>query len=275
MTQLKKTVRIIIGSLGLIVFLFTVNTVSAQSLVTIPDTVQHELQSTAVEQNYILQVALPRKYGKTDKQYPVVYLLDANADFPLVTSIARRLQAEDDLQEFLIVGISYPENHWGNRRRDYTPTHYSAVENSGGGPNFAKALKTEIIPFIEGKYRAAKTSRSLIGHSLGGLFGAYMALNGSGLFDNFIISSPSLWWDNTVLLKTYKQTTLAGRPSLFITVGADENPHMVKAWRDLHTFTSQKKNVARQKAISLNGENHASAKFRAYADGLRWLFGKN
>ncbi len=273
--QLRKAGQRLLSFFSLITLFLITQPGSAQSLVAIPNTVQHELRSVIVEQNYLLQIALPYKYGENDKQYPVVYLLDANNDFPLVTSIARRLQAEDDLTDFLIVGISYPENHWGNRRRDYTPTHYSAIENSGGGPNFAKALTTEIVPFIDKKFRTTVKSRSLLGHSLGGLLGAYMALNGSELFDNYIISSPSLWWDNSVLLKTYEKTSIPDQPSLFMTVGADENPHMIEAWKNLHTFTEQKMRGSTQRAVSLNGENHASAKFRAYADGLRWLFPKS
>lgn len=251
------------------------STAYAQGLVTIPNTVRHEIQSAIIDQTYILDIALPYQYKENDERYPVVYLLDANNDFPLVTSIARRLQAEDELKEFFIVGISYPNEHWVHRRRDYTPTHVSHTENSGGGVNFAKILETEITPYIDREFRTIEGSRTLLGHSLGGLFGAYLLVNNNTLFDSYIISSPSLWWNETIVLKGQSNNPRQQRPTLFMTVGAKENPHMIKAWKDLHSFTAQAFKNSAQMAISLDGENHASAKFRAYADGLRWLFAKD
>ena len=60
--------------------------------------------------DYELQIALPSRYSESKKHYPVVYLLDANNDFPLVTSISRRLYQEDNLDPIIIVGISYKKN---------------------------------------------------------------------------------------------------------------------------------------------------------------------
>lgn len=72
--------------------------------------------------DYELQISLPSHYHESDKRYPVVYLLDANNDFPLVTSISRRLYQEDNLQPIIIVGISYKKDAYIHRISDYTPT---------------------------------------------------------------------------------------------------------------------------------------------------------
>tara|TARA_R110002096_G_scaffold357389_3_gene550673 strand:- start:466 stop:1353 length:888 start_codon:yes stop_codon:yes gene_type:complete len=248
---------------------------TAQAPVTIADTLQIDMQSAINGQLYTLQVSLPYQYEKSAVDYPVIYLLDANNDFPLVTSIARRLQAEDDMQEFFIVGIGYPEKHWEHRRRDYTPTHAQPLKNSGGGPDFTKVLETEILPLIDAKFRTKNGSRSLLGHSLGGLFGAHLLINDSKLFDSYIISSPSIWWNNYAVLKNKPTKSLQHPAAVFLTVGSDEGNNMITSWDQLHDFVKQDASIAASKAVSLAGENHASAKFRAYADGLRWLFGKD
>ena len=53
-------------------------------------------------------------------------------------------------------------------------------------------IEKEIIPIIEKQVRVKKDSRTLLGHSLGGLLGSYLLLNHSKIFDNYIISSPSM-----------------------------------------------------------------------------------
>ena len=175
-----------------------------QSLVTIPNTMELSLKSKINNKSYNLHIAMPYGYEKSEEYYPTIYLLDANNDFPLVTSISRRLEAEDNLKKFIIVGISYQDSAWVHRRADYTPSRAQGIDNSGGASNFATAIEKEIIPLVEKQIRVKKDSRTLLGHSLGGLFCSYLLLNGKTLFDNYIISSPSMWWDDYYAFKNKK-----------------------------------------------------------------------
>ena len=43
--------------------------------------------------------------------------------------------------------------------------------------------------------------KSLYGHSFGGLFTLYALLKNEGIFTNFFIASPSLWWGGSEILK--------------------------------------------------------------------------
>ena len=43
--------------------------------------------------------------------------------------------------------------------------------------------------------------KSLYGHSFGGLFTLYALLKNDGVFSNFFIASPSLWWGGSEILK--------------------------------------------------------------------------
>jgi predicted alpha/beta superfamily hydrolase len=257
--------------LGLFFFLLTLDTKGfSQKLVSIPNTIELTFKSKINKTNYNLHIALPYGYEKSTVDYPTIYLLDANNDFPLVTSISRRLEAEDNLKKFVIVGISYKETPWIYRVTDYTPTKEKGRNNSGGAYNFAIVIKKEIIPLIEKHLRVKKKSRTIAGHSLGGVFGSYLLLNGSTMFDSYIISSPSMWWDDYYVLKNSKPPFL--KSSIFISVGSLENPHMIESSKKLKAFIDNNLSASKRIIIFPNGENHASAKIRAYTDGLRWLF---
>lgn len=250
-------------------FIITSGKLFAQSLVTIPNTVEWSFVSKVNQKNYNLHIAMPHGYGKSDDVYPTIYVLDANNDFPLVTSIARRLQAEEELKDFIVVGISYPDSVWYSRGRDYTPSKGGNWEHAGGGADFKKIIETEIIPLVEKKCRA-NGSRTLLGHSLGGLFGAYLLVNGVPLFTSYIVSSPSMWWDDYYVFKS--KNSSFSPATIFMSVGELESPHMIESCNKLSAFVDENLKSSSKKMVVLDGETHASAKIRAYSAGLRWLF---
>ena len=60
--------------------------------VTIPNTEVRSLSSSIVDQEYQIFVAFPHGYDASDMAYPVLYLLDANGFFGLVTETVSMLQ---------------------------------------------------------------------------------------------------------------------------------------------------------------------------------------
>ena len=158
---------------------------------------------------YQIDVALPREYAASQKRYPAVYMLDGNVFFPLLTA-TYRLTASLIPDELIIVGIGYPTSDYGfwskeyraSRARDYTPTKpTSGIGTEGGGPAFLRFLREELIPFIDSSYRTVPEDRGIVGHSYGGLFGAYVLTHDPGLFQKYAIGSPSLWWDDEAGLR--------------------------------------------------------------------------
>ncbi|MFT5755842.1 MAG: putative alpha/beta superfamily hydrolase [Alteromonadaceae bacterium] len=221
--------------------------------------------------DYEIQVALPNRYQESQTRYPVVYLLDANNDFPLVTSISRRLYQEDNLNPIIIVGISYKKDAYIHRTADYTPTQSNEKIKSGQANKFIEVIKQEVIPLIDSTYRTQTDNRTIAGHSLGGLFGAYQIIKNGDLFNKYIISSPSLWWDN---FKTFSFAQhMDQKPiKVFVSVGAMEGEHMKRSAKKMINFLEKHRDKANVKTTILNGETHGTAKFRAYADSFRWLF---
>jgi predicted alpha/beta superfamily hydrolase len=71
---------------------------------------------------------------------------------------------------------------------------------SGGADRFLDFIQTELIPEIDRRYRT-EACRIFTGHSLGGLIAIYILVNCPEMFQAYIASSPSLWWDDQHTLR--------------------------------------------------------------------------
>lgn len=191
--------------------------------------------SAILNEKRVLNIYLPAGYTEnTDKNYPVIYLLDGSADEDFV-HLAGLVQFGSMswiklLPETIVVGIANVD-----RKRDFTypsenkqdieefPTH-------GGSASFVKAMGEEIQPLVEEKYRTS-TEKTIIGQSLGGLLATEILLKSPALFDNYIIISPSLWWDDESLL-SLEPAPLSPAKSVYVGVGK-EGPTMERVAKAL------------------------------------------
>ncbi len=199
--------------------------------VTIPATELLSLYSSIVGQEYRIFVALPNStfldsYAENpNTRYPVLYVLDANALFGMVTETVRIFNLLEIIDELIVVGIGYPVDTFvataGFRSRDMTP--------KSGAAEFLQFIREEIIPMIDATYRTSPGDNGILGHSFGGLFGLYTLFNQPDTFNRYIIGSPSISWDETVLLDAEKfvanKADLTAR--IFMSVGAAEETTMV------------------------------------------------
>ena len=161
--------------------------------VQIRDTEVRHLQSTYVDQEYEIDIFFPTGYADEMTRYPVVYVLDAEYNFGCVAYITRRLIKNDDIPKVLVVGIAYDtsyEDFYKKRSRDLTPASDIHGYHTGGAENFTQFLEHELFPFIESNYRTIPEDRTIVGHSFGGLYGSYVLLKHTNLFNRYLIVSP-------------------------------------------------------------------------------------
>ena len=263
--------------------------------VSIPDTEQWTLSSSAIGQEYNIFVALPHAYTIAIQAYPVIYVLDANAYFGIVTETVRSLNLFDDIPEIIVVGIGYPVDNFiatlGFRTRDLTPTedlgwydrelkpYFTAAPEdagSGGAAQFLQFIRKELIPLIDQNYRTVPGYNCLMGHSLGGLFDLYALFNQSDTFQRYIIGSPSIWWDNATILDTAKEfaankADVSAR--VFISAGADEDPDMIVDLQKMVDVLHEKQ--SREFSLTnhiFEGEIHMSVIPALISRGLRSAF---
>lgn len=163
-------------------------------------------------EKYKIFIARQKNVARYDR---VVFMVDANAQFPILLNSYAQIYANGAKQNakavpklsktVLIVGIGYdsPLAYDIKRRtRDLTPAASGEeYANGGGAAEFYDFVKDELFPLVEKKYSTAKSDKIYFGHSFGGLFGIYALLRDDGIFDEFFIASPSLWWGESQLIR--------------------------------------------------------------------------
>ncbi len=178
---------------------------------------------------YSIKVGLPTHYGESaPEKYSSIYVLDGEEDFDFVAKNCQEISNRYSKANVLVISIGYGKD----RSIDYTPTKVSSV--TGGGPEFLHFIETQLIPQIERDFSAdtARISRVILGHSYGGLFGAYALAVNNKLFGNYLLLSPSIWYDNEVSLLMEKQNRMSIKKRhqlIFLGIGELENAGRMQA----------------------------------------------
>jgi predicted alpha/beta superfamily hydrolase len=182
--------------------------------------VTKKIHSAELNEDRTLNIYLPDGYSpENTAKYPVIYLLDGsiNEDLIHIVGIVQFLTMIEKMPATIVVGIANVD-----RRRDFTfPTTIEKDKKdyptTGSSTKFMAFIEKELQPFVEKNFKTNGT-RTIIGQSLGGLFAVEVLTKKPSLFDNYVIVSPSLWWDNESLLNKFP---LKEQPkaNIFIAVG--------------------------------------------------------
>lgn len=148
---------------------------------------------------YEIYISLPGSYADNpDKTYPLLVLADGGRAFPNLSCDVRTLVQKGAIgEEPIIVGLSYAagEDLEDSRRRDYTPVAQGPTSRVyGGAAAYQTYLRTVVLRHVESHYRTDPARRLFWGHSYGGLLGAHILLTEPGLFQTYLLGSPSFWF---------------------------------------------------------------------------------
>src|ERR1700730_15791589 len=167
-------------------------------------------------------VYLPRGYSRFSRQrYPVLYLQDGQNVFDSATAFAgvewgvdetaQGLIRKNLIEPLIIVAIA---NTGEERVHQYAPTR-GVIDASakrkkcsrGLAQNYARVLIEELKPYIDRKYRTKPGAEftGLGGSSLGALLTLSLGLWFPDVFSRLMVMSPSVWWDNEVIVKTVEK----------------------------------------------------------------------
>ena len=223
--------RFLLALLGL---LFAQPSLAAEPL-SLPGTAVHWLDDSARQRRYPVWVDLPAGYAQApaDRRFPVVVVADAPYALPLTRAIRNRLGAGgQNIEDFILVGLAYAEGDAprASRSRDYTP---SAPQDRaklgekvyGEGSAYARLVAQQLLPLIDREYRTDPKRRSFIGHSYGALLGLTLMREQPGAFRQFVLGSPSLWFDGGLPLRQPLPSAGAGgKLRIWMAAGAYEQP---------------------------------------------------
>jgi predicted alpha/beta superfamily hydrolase len=260
-----------LSSLITLIILFVFKAADAQPTAFVLGQV-HELQSNILGEKRVLNIYLPEGYQQTDTiDYPVIYLLDGSADedFIHVSGLVQFYNFSwiNQLPKSILVGIANVD-----RRRDYTfPTTVEKDKNdfptTGSSAKFIDFLEKELQPYIKRQFNT-NGHQMIIGQSLGGLLATEILFKRPSLFDQYLIVSPSLWWDKESLLKIPRAAVAPGT-KVYIGVG-EEGKVMKNDARALYQLLKRSGGMSSLHFDFLKKENHATIFHKAIMNAFEF-----
>jgi len=241
--------------------------------------------------------------------YPTVYVTDGNAIFGTVREVIdvrSRVRRSSGLVPAVVVAIGYPtDDPYDIVRRSYDLTPPSDAPSMpprpngepwpplGGAAEFLAFIEDEVKPLVAGLVPVDPDREVLMGHSFGGLFALYTLFTRPGAFDVYVANSPSIWFDDSMLLdeaagfvaRTKSEPVNA---SLFLAVGAleqvltrtegaDPQADARLSWKARNRMVDNAREMAGQLAVAdglsvefriFEGEDHSSVIPAATSRGL-------
>ncbi len=199
-------------------------------------------------------VYLPPGYDAASAtRYPVLYLHDGQNVFDRATSVGEEWRVDETAQELIsrgeiepiiIVGVYNTGEH---RIDEYAPTARPDKGGGGHADDYGRMLVEELKPFIDATYNTlpSAASTALGGSSLGGLLTIHLGLRFPTAFSGLAVLSPSVWWDDRVILREVEAVpyklplrvwldagTAEGDPSVIPDARALRDALVAKGWQE-------------------------------------------
>jgi len=221
------------------------------------------LQSKNTQMKYRISIGLPHLYPDApEKKWPIVYLIDSNLYFGMVTDIVRSMSWCGMTTDAIVVGIGYTtdaplEEAWHDvmawRHQDLTPVQDEELEKrmqeelnrdvkTGGADLFLKFMEEELMTMVENDYRVNEKEMALAGHSFGGLFTLYAMFQKPEIFRNYIACSPSVFYKDQCIFEFEEQYARRRKTlpaSLFMSMGELEETPEFPNLSSMYRLSSQ------------------------------------
>jgi predicted alpha/beta superfamily hydrolase len=185
-------------------------------------------------------VYLPAGYRRFSRtQYPVLYLQDGQNVFDAATAFsgvewrvdetAERLIRKKLIEPLIIVAVA---NMGDDRVHEYAPTRGVISEEArrkkrsrGLARKYGEFLIRELKPYIDRKYRTRRDAEftGIGGSSLGGLLALSVSLWFPNVFTKVIAMSPSVWWDNEVIVQVVEDLEAKLPLKIWLDTGTNED----------------------------------------------------
>ena len=204
---------------------------------------RHEsFHSDHLEHDRTILVYLPPDYDeKSAARYPVLYLHDGQNVFDRATSFGEEWQVDETaealiragrIEPVIVVGIYNTGRH---RLDEYTPTLREDIGGGGHADDYGRMLVMELKPFIDRTYKTlpGMENTAMGGSSLGGLLTMHLGLRYATVFGKLAVISPSIWWDERVILREVEALPKKLPERIWLDAGTAEGPEVIPDARAL------------------------------------------
>ncbi len=246
----------------------------------------------------MLRVLVPANYfspHNAHRSYPVLYLQDGQNLFDDATSNSGEWHVDETVEHLVgsfklppifVVGIDHGEH----RSSEYLPYPNQRSQEASArdsnevhGKDYVKFLLTEVMPFIEKKYRVSRgaANTGIGGSSYGGDISLYTVIEHPGIFGHVLIESPVLWIGNNQLIKDVEKAKQLPQ-KMYLGIGTSEttdqqpSAEIVQSVRELEKVLRTKgMGPSRLKVVVDEGAQHNEAAWsRRLPEALLFLYGK-
>ncbi|GEM_PF-4740856 len=221
---------------------------------------EYTLSSEAVGDDFRVQVFVPSGSSPQDG-WPWMVVLDGDVFFDPATNRLSRMVRWGESEPGILVGLGYPDDSL--RERDYLPE---------GLPAFYDMLEHELLPMMRDEHAVStnRRSRSLYGHSYGGLAATYGLFHHPDVFGGYAAASPSLWVDDGVAFQWMRAQQVEALA--YFSMGTLESGGLMAA--PFEAFTDEL--VETQPRVSewvewLPALRHDAAAYVAFDHAAAWL----
>ncbi len=247
----------------------------------------------------MLRVWLPANYGSPHnayRTYPVLYMQDGQNLFDEATSDAGEWHLDETVDHLvgsfkippmIVVGIDYAGDQRSSEYLPYRDPHHAQydvpVPKELRGKEYTSFLLTEVMPFIEKKYRVSRgaANTGFGGASYGGVITLYTVLQHPGIFGHVLVESPVLGVGDGQLLEDAEKAKQFPQ-KMYLAMGTSEtknaefNTQLVKSVEELQTILRQKgMGPDRLKVVVEEGAVHNEGAWsRRLPEALFFLYGR-
>jgi len=220
------------------------------------------------------------------EHYPVIYLLDGDANFNNIVSITEFMSNAGLCPPMIVVGVLHH-----SRMNELTfGTDKETPGIAGNGVKFMQYVEKELMPYMESNYPTAPY-KIFIGHSVGGLTVVNTLIHHSYLFDAYVSLDGALWWNNQQIVteakmiltnKNYKRKTLfmalanrleKGMDTLTVQKDTTEGTELIRSNLEfIAAIFKNKTNQLRFQHKYYENDDHSSVRLIGEYDALRFIF---
>lgn len=186
-----------------------------------------------------------------------------------VAETADALIAEGRIPPMLIAGI----DHAGERRlAEFTPTRGDQV-SAGHSTTYGRFLLDDLLPYLVRSFnaRADVGGVGMGGSSLGGLATLAITRQFPNRFGKLLVMSPSVWWDERVILRRLRRVGFHPRPRVWLDSGRREGARTLTDTRALRDQLIWQTTALRY-VEDPEGDHSEDAWARRLPAAMEWLY---
>jgi hypothetical protein len=280
-----KTVKL------LIFLLFLVQISYSQSSDDIVIAKRIKINSAVLGEERTIIVSTPSGYAKSKNSYHVMYVMGGVSE---VIGLIKYISGYIGVPEPIVVIIgdehpardmfpskpkykrgSIPAKPWYNKKEDNELRVPQPGEKVGEADKYLSFIETELFPFIEKNYHTVPY-RICCGHSRAGLCVTYAFLTHTKMFNAYIALSPSLYWDDGLVMKTAEEklSSLDLKHKVFyFNIGGDEIPSTIgDAFTFAQTIRENASSELKWKLDYLPNETHGSGTAIGIINAMKFIY---